>query len=88
MEKWKDLNTVSDLKKLFPVKDKSSKTQADLPTGILKYSFIFLYPIPLMGQKFVLSNYNGAELWRDRKLKRMGLWSVLAWIDKLSSFEG
>lgn len=31
----------------------------------------------------MLSNYNGTELWRGRKLKRRELWSVLSWIEVL-----
>lgn len=49
-------NTITDLKGLFPMEDKSSKNQTDLSTEICKYSFPFLDLITLKEQKFVVNN--------------------------------
>lgn len=49
-------NTITGLKGLFPVEDKSSKKQPDTSTEICKYSFLSLYLIALKEQKFVYVN--------------------------------
>jgi len=49
-------NTLTDLKGLFPLEEKSGKNQPDPSTEICKCTFPFLYPIALREQKFVTVN--------------------------------